>query len=70
MDPGIDLGSDVAKLGDKLKALATERNRAPATLTIEIDGKLLHAYVVQLLDVSVRAGFPDVAAVPIDRKQR
>lgn len=43
---------------------------SPPKLTLEIDGRLLHAYVVQLLDVATLAGFEKVFLVPIDKSKR
>ncbi|MBA4063930.1 MAG: hypothetical protein C0501_09500 [Isosphaera sp.] len=84
-DRGEDLGASVATgLLPRIKKLADEDKRRrdaaaaekpprtipPPKLTLEIGEKLLHAYVVQLMDASVQAGFTDIAPVPIDKKNR
>jgi biopolymer transport protein ExbD len=63
---GTDLGPSTAALNDKLKAITAEHKGMAPKLTIEIDGKLLHAYVVQLLDAGIMGGFADVTPVHID----
>jgi biopolymer transport protein ExbD len=65
-----DLGSDPTAYRDELKRLYDQNKAKPAKLTLEIDPKLFQAYVVQLLDSGVRAGFTDIAPVPIDPKKR
>lgn len=77
---GEDLGADVEKsLLPKLKGLyETEKKRIdaakakgttipPPKLTIAIGDKLLQAYVIQVFDAAVQAGYTDVAPVPIDK---
>jgi biopolymer transport protein ExbD len=66
-----DLGSDVHAYAAELAELAKKnQGKPPAKLTLEIEPKLVQAYVVQLLDNGVRAGFTDIAPVPTDSKKR
>jgi hypothetical protein len=65
-----DLGSDVTAYRDELKRLYDQNKGKPSKLTLEIEPKLFQAYVVQLLDSGVRAGFTDIAPVPTDPKKR
>ena len=55
---------------DELKRLKSQLKDKPSKITLEIDPKLAQAYVVQLLDHGVRAGFSDIAPIPIDPKKR
>lgn len=78
-DKGRDLGADPAVFQKELTVLAErEKQRIaaseakgiripPPKLTIEIASKLRQASVVQLLDHAVRAGFSDIAPVPLDK---
>ncbi|MFO0825250.1 MAG: biopolymer transporter ExbD [Gemmataceae bacterium] len=78
-----DLGTDVAALLKELKTLAAVEHKKreaatakgqtpppPPKLTIEVDGKLVQASVVQVFDAAIQAGFTDVATVPIDKLKR
>jgi biopolymer transport protein ExbD len=70
---GADLKKYQAELESRLKR-ATE-SKKKAKLVIEIDDKLLHEYVVQLLDHAMRAkvgdiGYDGVAPVPMDPSKR
>jgi biopolymer transport protein ExbD len=65
-----DLGSDVKTYFEELRKLAAALKDKPGKITLEIGDKLLQAYVVQLLDHGVRAGFNDISPVPIDPKKR
>jgi biopolymer transport protein ExbD len=65
-----DLGADVKAYFDELKRLSAALKDKPGKLTLEIGGKLVQAYVVQLLDHGVRAGFNDISPVPIDSDKR
>ncbi len=78
-DKGRDIGADVGVFHKEIAVLAeAEKKRIvaaeakgtkipPPKLTLEIGSKLLQAYVVQLLDQAVRAGFSDIAPVPLDK---
>jgi hypothetical protein len=66
----IDLKADVGAFGKKLKELAAKHKGESVQLTLEIADKLLQAYVVKLIDVSIRSGFEDVSPVPIDKSKR
>ena len=66
-----DLGSDAKVYASELGKLAEQnKGKPPAKLTLEIEPKLAQAFVVQLLDNGVRAGFTDIAPVPTDPKKR
>lgn len=82
-DRGTEFGADVAGFAKELRARsdrdAIRREEAlrkglpvsPAPrLTLEIGEKLLHGYVVQLFDSTMRAGFADIGSVPLDPKKR
>ena len=62
-----DLGADVAKYRDALKALAARAGRL--ALRLEISDKLLQGHVVELMDVAVRVGFPSITPVPLDARR-
>jgi biopolymer transport protein ExbD len=55
---------------DELVKLKAQLKDKPSKITLEIDPKLAHAFVVQLLDSGIRAGFSDIAPIPIDPKKR
>jgi biopolymer transport protein ExbD len=60
-----DLGVKVETYRDELQKLhKANEGKPPPKLTLEIEPKLFHEYVVQLLDVGVRVGFTDIAPVP------
>jgi biopolymer transport protein ExbD len=77
---GKDLGPDAKDLQTALRKLfdteknridaakASGRNIPPPKLLLELDDKLLQAFVVQLLDAGVQVGFTDIAPVPIGKK--
>lgn len=71
--PGIekelDFKADTNALYKKLKELAANHDK-PVMLTFEIADELLQAYVVKLIDGSIKAGFEDVSPVPIDKSKR
>lgn len=67
-----DLGADV-KTGyfKELKALKEQyKGKLTPKITLEIEEKLLEAYVVQLIDSAIQAEFTDIAPVPADPKKR
>ncbi len=47
-----------------------EKDKRPGKITLELSEQLLQAYVVQLVDQGIRAGFSDISPVPIDPKKR
>ncbi|HEV3439880.1 MAG TPA: biopolymer transporter ExbD [Gemmata sp.] len=65
-----EIGVDIQNYFKELQALTKSLNGKPAKLTLEIDEKLLEAYVVQLIDHGIRAGFIDISPVPSDSKNR
>jgi biopolymer transport protein ExbD len=64
------LGPSVAAYRDELMALSKALAGKPGKVTLELGSKLLQAYVVQLVDSGVRAGFSDISPVPIEKKDR
>jgi biopolymer transport protein ExbD len=78
-DKGRDIGADPAAFHKEMSALAEKEKQRiaaseakgikipPPKLTLELGSKLRQASVVQLLDHSVRAGFSDIAPVPLDK---
>jgi hypothetical protein len=71
-EKGIDFKADVSEYTKKLKELAAKHDdkRKPAAIDMEIDGKLVQAHVVQLIDTSISAGFADVSPTLLDPKKR
>jgi biopolymer transport protein ExbD len=69
---GKDLGANVTAYRDELTALAKPLAAQQKTgkVTLELGDKLLQAYVVQLVDTGIRAGFTDISPVPIDKNKR
>jgi biopolymer transport protein ExbD len=67
---GTDLKADIGVYFEELKKLAELNKGKPAKLTLEIEPKLLQEYVVSLLDHGIRAGFSDIAPVPVNPKER
>lgn len=65
-----DLGTDVDTLTKKLADLRAKHKAKPVKLVLAIEGKLLQADVIRLIETTVRAGFPDVALELIDPKRR
>ena len=67
-----DLGANVTTYRDELKKLSEQLVKAGHTgkVTLEIDPKLLQAYVVQLIDTGIRSGFTDISPVPIEKNKR
>jgi biopolymer transport protein ExbD len=66
----VNLGADHNAYFRELEKRKAAMGNRPGKLTIEIDDKLIQAYVVQLLDEAVRAGFTDISPVPTDPKKR
>jgi biopolymer transport protein ExbD len=66
----LDLGADVKKFHAELKSRFDALKGGKAKLTLEIADGLVQEYVVQLLDLGIRAGFTDIAPVPIDPQKR
>jgi biopolymer transport protein ExbD len=60
----LDLGTDLKKLQDELKKRYDALKGKPGKLRLEIEEKILQEHVVQLIDLSVRVGFKDIAPVP------
>jgi biopolymer transport protein ExbD len=67
-----DLTNDIKVYQTKLKALHANvlAQKKTAKLTLELGDKLLQAYVLQLMDTGIRAGFTDISPVPIDKSKR
>jgi biopolymer transport protein ExbD len=67
-----DLGPTVTTYRDELVSLSKqlERDKKTGKVTLELGEKLLQAYVVQLVDQGIRAGFSDISPVPIDKSKR
>lgn len=67
---GLDLKTDVEALGRKVRAVKQKHGDKPAAVVIEIDGKVLHADVIRLIELCVKAGYPNAEFVPLDPKLR
>ena len=67
-----DLGANVSTYRDELKKLSEQLVKAGHTgkVTLELDAKILQAYVVQLIDTGIRSGFSDISPVPIEKNKR
>lgn len=65
----LDLGADLKKYQAELQTRYNALKGSKGKLTLEIGDKLLHEYVVALLDVGIRVGFTDIAPVPMNKKQ-
>ena len=67
-----DLGADIKSYQKELQAryAGLKGDKSKAKLTLEIEDRLIQEYVVQLLDNGIRAGFANIAPVPIDPKKR
>jgi biopolymer transport protein ExbD len=67
-----DLGTSVPALRDELKAVSARlaSENKVGKVSLEMEDKLLQAYVVQLVDVGVRAGFTNISPVPVDPQKR
>lgn len=67
-----DLTNDIKVYQAKLKALNAKAlaEKKTAKVTLELGDKLLQAYVMQLMDTGIRAGFTDISPVPIDKSKR
>ena len=63
----LDLGIDLKKLQAELKSRYDALKGKPGKLKLEIEEALLHESVVQLLDLGIRAGFKDIAPVPVEK---
>jgi biopolymer transport protein ExbD len=65
-----DHGTNLVALLDTLKAAVTaaERDRRATVLLIEVEPRLLHARLIQVIDVGIRAGFRAVWLVPVEPK--
>ena len=70
LDLGTDIGADLNVAAQKIKAAAEKHKGMSPKLTIEIEGKLLHAHVVQLMDAGILGGFGDVTPVLLDLTPR
>jgi len=66
---GTDLPT-VTAYRDELMKLSKGLGGKPGKVTLELGNKLLQAYVVQLVDTGIRAGFSDISPVPIEKKDR
>jgi biopolymer transport protein ExbD len=68
---GTDLGADPQALLKELKSINDEKLKGkPGKIVIEIDDRLLQAYVVNLIDAGLQAGFTDISPVPSDPRRR
>jgi biopolymer transport protein ExbD len=67
---GTDLGPNVTAYRDELLKRSRELAGKPGKVTLELGDKLLQAYVVQLVDTGIRAGFNDISPVPIEKNKR
>ena len=67
----VDLGADIKAYQKELEAryATLKGDKSQAKLMIEIDEKLAHEYVVQLLDHGIRAKFLNIAPVPLNPKK-
>ena len=67
----VDLGADIRAYQKELEAryASLKGDKSQAKLMIEIDEKLIHEYVVQLLDHGIRAKFLNIAPVPLNPKR-
>ena len=69
---GKDLTGDIKVYQSEIKAiaanLAAQKPPKVGKLTLEIDNKLTQDYVMQLIDIGIRAGFNDISPVPIGKK--
>lgn len=67
-----DLGADIKSYQTELESRLKRSNESSkkSKLVLEIEDRLLHQYVVQLLDHAIRAGYTDVAPVPMDPSKR
>jgi biopolymer transport protein ExbD len=67
---GKDLGANIQTYLTELKGLVQQAKGKPIKLTLELDEKLLEAYVVQLIDTAIQADISDISPVPADPKKR
>lgn len=68
---GADLGAEPKALLAELKTIYDEKLKGkPGKIALEIEGSLLQAYVVNLIDAGIQAGFTDIAPVPSDPRKR
>jgi len=61
--PPTDLGADLSRYMNALKDAMQRHQERGAKLTLELDGRLLHEYVVSLMDHALRAGFTDISPI-------
>jgi biopolymer transport protein ExbD len=62
-----DLGASVVAVRDELTAVSAKLRREgrEGRVTLELDGKLRQAFVVQLIDTGARAGFDNITPLPL-----
>lgn len=67
------LGADLKRYQEALKKAVAHAQKTGSKkvgkLKLEIEKNLLHEYVVQLLDIGVRAGFSDISPELLDEKK-
>ena len=67
------LGADLKPYQEALKTAVAAAMKTPSKkvgkLKLEIEKSLLHEYVVQLIDIGVRAGYTDISPEPLDDKK-
>lgn len=51
-------------------AAGMAQQKRTGKLTLELHPKLVQDYVIQLVDIGIRAGFNDISPVPIEKKDR
>jgi biopolymer transport protein ExbD len=61
--PPMDLGADLGRYMNALKESLQRNKDKGAKLTLELDGRLLHEYVVALMDHALRAGYSDISPI-------
>ncbi len=67
---GDPIGASIDRYQAELKKRKGALGGKPSKLTLEIGDRVLHEYVVRLLDVGIGVGFEDIAPVPMDAKKR
>ena len=63
------LGAEPEAFRKELRDVRAKLKGKPGKLTLEIDPKLLHAYVVQLIDAGLQTDFTDISPVPATPKK-